>query len=669
MLAVRDLSVTFPTDGGVLRAVDHVCLEVHENEVLGIVGESGSGKTTIALALLGLLPARAVVDGEVTFRGRSLLGLSEHDWRELRGAKLALVSQEAMAALNPVVAVGKQVAEAIRAHSHGMSGRDVNQRAVELLDLVGIPDPQSRLGAYAHELSGGMRQRVVIAMAMANDPDVLIADEPTTALDVTVQAQVLDVIRRLHERTRSAIVLITHDLGVVAGLADRVAVMYAGRLVESGDTVTIFGRSAHPYTRGLLRSLPRLGGGPALPLTGIDGQQPSLADLPSGCAFHPRCPLALVPEPCGSEIPELRAAPTTGHATACHRAGEFGLAPTAVGAELGSTRRAFPLPRETVLDVRELVKHYPVRSGRLRQAASVVHAVCGVSFDVARGETLALVGESGCGKTTTARMILNLLPATSGSVRFRGRDVLGADGRALRAMRRHMQIVFQDPYASLNPRRSVGSIVAAPLRVHGATRAEARARVDELMALVGLDPGDVHRYPHEFSGGQRQRIGIARALALEPELVILDEPVSALDVSVRAGVINLLEDLQDRLGLAYVLIAHDLAVVRHAADRVAVMFLGKIVEIGDRHDIYLRPSHPYTQALLSAVPIPDPTRERKRTRILLVGDLSDAASPPSGCRFRTRCWKAEEVCSQQEPELVDRGQGHPVACHLAGPHP
>ncbi|MCA1842428.1 MAG: dipeptide ABC transporter ATP-binding protein, partial [Actinobacteria bacterium] len=419
-----------------------------------------------------------------------------------------------------------------------------------------------------------------------------------------------------------------------------------------------------PYTAALLRALPRVDDGPARRLVGIEGQPPSLLDLPAGCAFHPRCPLALLPDPCGREVPRLGVL-APGHLSACHRAEDVALRPPAVAAQ---SRRSHPRPLgdfEPVLEVRDLVKHFPGRGGRLGRDGGVVHAVCGISFSVARGETLALVGESGCGKSTTARMILNLLPATSGSVRFRGEDVIGLGGKRLRAMRRYMQIVFQDPYASLNPRRSIGSTIAAPLRVHGVPRANAAARVEELMTLTGLDPRDVHRYPHEFSGGQRQRVGIARALALEPELLVLDEPVSALDVSVRAGVINLLEELQGRLGLTYVFIAHDLSVVRSTADRLAVMFLGKVVETGTRDDVYLRPAHPYTQALLSAIPIPDPDRERKRRRILLTGDLPNPAAPPSGCRFRTRCWKAEDICSRDEPDLVDRGNGHPVACHFA----
>ena len=657
VLSVRDLRVRFPTDDGPLQAVDGVSFEVHENEVLAVVGESGSGKTVTMLAALGLLPPTAEASGEVMFDGRDVLGLPEHELDRLRGRRIAIVFQEALAALNPVQRVGDQVAEAITTHDHHLHRRRVHERTIELLELVGISDPAVRSRSYPHELSGGMKQRIVIAMAIANDPDVLIVDEPTTALDVTIQAQVLDVLRRVQRRTRAAIVVVTHDLGIVAGLANRVAVMYAGRVVEAAGVRELFASPSHPYTRGLLASLPRIDRpGSTSRLAGIPGSPPSLVAVPTGCPFHPRCPRADVPDPCATMVPELRSL-GSGHRAACHFAGEDRIA--SVAAPPSDAPRDAPAPTEVVLEVQDLVKHFP------RRRDSDVHAVCGVSFTVGRGETLGLVGESGCGKTTTARLILNLLPATAGSVRYRGDDVLAARGRDMRALRRQMQVVFQDPYASLNPRRSVGSIIAAPLRVHGMYRHGGAARVEELLALTGLEPAHANRFPHEFSGGQRQRISIARALALEPQLVVLDEPVSALDVSVRAGIVNLLEDLQDRLGLAYLFIAHDLAVVGHVSDRIAVMYLGKIVETGTRDDVLIRPSHPYTQALLSAVPIPDPELEVSRTRIVLTGDLPSATSPPSGCRFRTRCWKAQDICAEEEPALVDRGQGHPVACHFA----
>ena len=632
--------------------------DLDENEILGVVGESGSGKTVSMLAVLGLLPAEAEVTGRVLFRGVDLLGLRERELDQYRGRRLAVVVQEAMAALNPVQRVGQQIAEAITTHDRRAAHASVQERVAELLGLVGVADPDGFARSYPHQLSGGMRQRVVIAMALAKEPDVLIADEPTTALDVTIQAQVLDVLRGVRRQTGAAIVLVTHDLGIVAGLADRVAVMYAGHVVETADVRRLFSTPAHPYTRGLLGSLPRVEErGSTSRLTAINGHPPSLVAVPTGCPFHPRCPEARLPEPCAAAVPELVAAGAAGHRAACHFAGE--LAPLVIAAGPARPTGEGRESSEVVLVAQDLVKHFS--GGRKAE----VHAVCGVSFTIARGETFALVGESGCGKTTTGRLVVNLIPATSGALSFEGEDVLGMGARRMRALRRRMQIVFQDPYASLNPRRSVGSIIAAPLRVHGLHRDGGRERVEELLTLTGLEPAHANRYPHEFSGGQRQRISIARALALEPRLLVLDEPVSALDVSVRAGIVNLLEDLQERLGLSYLFIAHDLAVVSHAAHRVAVMYLGKIVETGTRDDVFARPAHPYTQALLSAVPIPDPVAGASRRRILLTGDVPSPLEPPSGCRFRTRCWKAQDVCSREEPALVDRGQGHPVACHFA----
>jgi peptide/nickel transport system ATP-binding protein len=683
LLEATGLSVTFPTRDGDVRAVRDLSFTLERGETIGIVGESGSGKSTVALGVLGLLPKYARVTGSVRLMGRELVGLREEEMAKIRSSTIAYIPQDPLTSLNPAFRVGDQVSETIWTRGKATK-EEARRRAIELLEIVGIPKAADRADDYPHEFSGGMRQRVVIAIAMANDPDVMIADEPTTALDVTIQAQVLEALRAAKKETQASLILITHDLGVVAGMADRVMVMYAGKPVETAPVDAIFYESKMPYTLGLLGSLPRMDARDPAPLRPIPGSPPSLLNLPSACPFAPRCPIAY--QRCLTEEPALTGV-SPDHATACHRSAELtpgdtnlfaptwtdtegdgsgaALVPAEVSADGDGTRPA--AANGTLIEVHDLVKHFPIRGGRLiRHTIAEAQAVSGVSFDLVERETLGLVGESGCGKTTTARTVLQLLTATSGSVRYRGTELVGQSRKQLRPMRQNLQVVFQDPYASLDPRMPVGEIVAEPLKVHrrwdGKTGPK---RVDRLFELVGLNPEHRNRFPHEFSGGQRQRVGVARALALDPKVVVLDEPVSALDVSIQAGVVNLLEELQDRLGLAYLFIAHDLSVVRHICDRVAVMYLGKIVEIGTSNQIYETPAHPYTQALLSAVPVPDPAIERQRRRILLRGDVPSAILPPSGCRFRTRCWKAQEICAQEEPTLTERGQGHPVACHFA----
>ncbi|WP_026422594.1 ABC transporter ATP-binding protein [Actinokineospora inagensis] len=676
VLGVRDLTVSFPDERGRVTAVRGVSWSLRPGEVLGVVGESGCGKSATALAVMGLLPLGAEVGGSVRVHDRELLGLRDDELAAVRGRSVAMVFQDSLSALNPVYSVGFQVAEAVRAH-HPELGRDeAVERAIELLEVVGIPNARERIADYPHEFSGGMRQRVVIAIAMADDPDVIIADEPTTALDVTIQAQVLDALRTAREQTGAATVLITHDLGVVAGQADRVVVMYAGKVVESGTVEEVFYSPRMPYTLGLLGSLPRLDGRQQARLTPIAGTPPPLDRPITGCAFAPRCPLAT--DLCRTEEPPL-ASVDGEHLAACHFSADLvgkrpqdvfpprpaPPPPDAPVAEQATPIITTPTVAAPIVTAASLVKHYRVRGGGLfRRDRGELHAVCDVSFELSAGETLGLVGESGSGKSTIAKLLMSLEDPTGGRVLLDG-EPLSRRGHA-----RDLQIVFQDPTNSLDPRMTAAELVAEPLRVNGTGRREARARALELLRSVGLSGARSERYPHEFSGGQRQRIGIARALALRPRVLVLDEPVSALDVSVQADVINLLEDLRDALGLAYLFIAHDLSVVRHIADRVAVLYLGRVVETGDRDAVFDRPRHPYTRALVSAVPLPDPRAERARERIVLTGDVPSPAHPPSGCRFRTRCPKylaeltdAQRArCSGEVPALLGG-----VACHWAEP--
>jgi peptide/nickel transport system ATP-binding protein len=677
VLEVRDLAVTFRAAAGDVRAVRGIGYELARGEVLGIVGESGSGKSASALAVMGLLPATARVEGSVRLNGQELAGLDDRSFARLRGSSIAMIFQDPLSALTPVYTVGHQIAEAVRVHND-VSREAAMRHAVELLELVGIPRAQQRAGAFPHEFSGGMRQRVMIAMAIANDPDVIIADEPTTALDVTIQAQVLEVLRTAREATGAAIVLITHDLGVVAGSADRVAVMYAGRLVEQGTVYDVYERPRMPYTMGLLGSIPRVDESGRRPLVPIEGAPPSLASLPPGCPFAPRCPL--VYDTCRKVEPALLPIGAPGQVAACHRAPyieEGNLTPADVfPAPRVPEPTAARMPRErrpVVLAAEGLVKHHPLLKGAVfKRQVGTVRAVDGISFDIREGEALGLVGESGCGKTTTVLEVLELDRPQDGRVVVLGMDTAELGARERRPLRRDVQVVFQDPLASLDPRLPVSDILGEPLRTHGLAKERVAGRVRELLALVGLEPHHAGRYPQQFSGGQLQRIAIARALALEPKLLVLDEPVSALDVSIRAGVINLLEELRSRLGLSYLFVAHDLSVVRHVADRVAVMYLGWIAEIGDVDDVYEGPAHPYTQALLSAIPIPDPRKERARRRILLEGEAPSPLDPPTGCPFRTRCPKFAALeeglrrrCIDEKPTLHAVGDDQQAACHYA----
>jgi peptide/nickel transport system ATP-binding protein len=673
LLDVRDLTVSFPSESGRVEAVRGVSYTLTKGKVLGIVGESGSGKSVSSLAVMGLLPDSAHISGSVRLNGVELLGRSDRDMSKIRGNVMSMVFQDPLSALTPVYTVGDQLAEAVLTH-RDVDKKAAYKRAEELLDLVGIPNAAERVRAFPHEFSGGMRQRVMIAMAVANDPDLIIADEPTTALDVTIQAQILEVFKTAQEVTGAAVVLITHDLGVVAGFADDVLVMYAGKPVEIAPVDELYAQPRMPYTIGLLGSIPRLDTGRGQPLTPIEGSPPSLVSLPPGCPFTPRCPARIAK--CSEVEPSLEALTTT-HRAACHRAKEIqsGMLPAsdvfpAIAIKPGELERTPREQRKAVLEISNMVKHFPLTKGAVfRRTVGAVHAVDGVSFDIREGETLALVGESGCGKTTTIMEILSLQPPMGGTVAVLGKQVVGLSRSDRMQIRRDLQVVFQDPMASLDPRLPVSDIIAEPMRTHGWSRAKTDQRVRDLLLTVGLDPKlHLARFPSQFSGGQRQRIAIARALALNPRMIVLDEPVSALDVSIQAGVLNLLEGLRADMGLSYLFVAHDLSVVRHISDRVAVMYLGRIVELGFVDDVFTAPSHPYTQALLSAIPIPDPVAERNRKRVLLTGDLPSPANPPDGCRFRSRCplyltlpEDRQRRCAEVDPALMPlTAEGHPA---------
>ncbi len=644
VLSIRDLAVRFEGTGRIINAVRGISLDVYANEVVSIVGESGSGKSVTALACAGLLAKSARISGSIQLGGQEMVGADAPTLREIRGRDIGVVFQDPATTLNPLMPVGRQLVEGEIARGR-LSTRDGPATAVELLRAVDIADPDHRARQYPHQFSGGMRQRATIAMAMAGAPKLIIADEPTTALDVTVQAQVLALLARRQQETGAAVVLITHDLGVVAEVAHRVAVMYGGRIVETGLVRDIFERPRHPYTAALLRSAPRLGAQGAR-LDAIPGQPPTPTDLPPGCVFHPRCHLSGGRARCREEEPALVAA------SACHFAEEVQLVSASDG-----ERTTAKLVGADLLQVDDLKVHFPIRTGFLRRVTRVVRAVDGVSFSLAAGETLGLVGESGCGKTTTGRAIMGLIGATGGEVRFGDQRVDRLSRTGWRAVRRRMQYVFQDPFSSLNPMLPVAEAIAEPLKIHGVFEDFGGAAwIARLFEMVGLSPSVGHRLPKDFSGGQKQRIGIARALALKPELLILDEPVSSLDVSIQAQIINLLQDLQRDLGLAYLFIAHDLSVVKHISDRVAVMYLGRVVEMGVARDLFAHPRHPYTQALLSAVPEPDVSR--RAGRIVLTGEIPSPANPPSGCRFHPRCFRASDRCRVEIPVFVEG-----VACH------
>jgi peptide/nickel transport system ATP-binding protein len=656
LIAVEELSVEFDTARGRVRVVDRASWSARPGEILAIVGESGSGKSVSALAVMGLLarPAGRVVGGRVMFDGRDLISLPPEEMRALRGREIGMVFQEPMSSLNPILSIGVQITEPLMLHLK-MTPPQARARAAELLALVGISEAERRLDQYPHNFSGGMRQRVMIAIALSCNPKLIIADEPTTALDVTIQAQILELMKDLSVRLGITQVIITHNLGIVARYADRVAVMYGGAVVEEGTAAQVFAKPRHPYTRGLLRSVPRLDLARGPKLETIEGQPPDMSKPTAGCKFAPRCPHRI--GLCDTAPPMRLLA--DGSRSACHRDGELGNIVQVLPERLRAPA-VVEVPASPLLVVHSLTKHFQVRSGR----GAVVRAVEDVSFTVEAGQTLGLVGESGCGKTTIGRMILRLEQATRGSVLFDGEDILTASSARMKNLRTQVQVIFQDPYSSLNPRIRVGDIIGESLKVYRRTSGPAQTaeRVASLLEQVGLLADMAVRYPHQLSGGQRQRVGIARALAMEPRLIVCDEAVSALDVSIQGQIINLLDELQHKQRLAYLFIAHDLAVVRHLAHRVVVMYLGHIMEVAGRDDLYAAPLHPYTLALIDAAPVPDPVRERERAARPLRGEIPSALNPPAGCVFHTRCPRADAQCRMETPALREIRPQHFAAC-------
>lgn len=684
VISVRDLTVSFASEAGTVHAVRGMNFDLYPGKTLGIVGESGSGKSVTSMAIMGLLDKNASVKGSITYHGEELLNKSDFEMSEIRGKGIAMVFQDPLSALTPVFSIGDQIKEALVTHNPKMTEQQIHDRSIELMNLVGIPDPEGRLKSFPHEFSGGMRQRVMIAMAIANDPDVIIADEPTTALDVTIQAQVLEVLRKAQRETGAAVIFITHDLGVIAGVADDIVVMYAGRPVEKADVDSIFDHPAMPYTMGLLGAVPRSDRERNSRLVPIPGSPMNLVNMPKGCPFAPRCPLAT--DICHTTEPAMEPVPgRPGQSVACHRTQEIvskGLTFHDVYTVAEAAKSKFAgVPRDErkmVLDVKHMRKTFPLTAGGfLRRKIGEVKAVDDVTLDVREGETVALVGESGSGKSTTLMEIMAFKQPQDGEIEMFGTKLEHKMPREKRReLRSSVQYVFQDPMSSLDPRLPIYDILAEPMKVQHYSKEQIRERIGELMRLVELNPDQVDRFPTQFSGGQRQRIAIARALSVNPQLVLLDEPVSALDVSIQAGVINLLEDLQNKLGVAYLFVAHNLSVVRHISSRVAVMYLGRIVESGDTEDVFEHPLHPYTQALISAVPVPDPKAERTRQRIVLEGEVPSPTETFEGCPFMGRCPLMPKLSAEQQarcrgerpalrPYDTSRPSGHQVACHFA----
>ena len=665
LLQIKDLHTDIEIRSGVVRALSGVDLHVNPGETLGIVGESGSGKTMTALSLMGLLPQGGKVSsGSIILDGQDLTKMPLHLKRKMRGTKVGMIFQDPLTSLNPTMKIGLQVCEPLRVHEK-LSKREALARAVEILKRVGMPRPEVVINNYPHQLSGGMRQRVMIAMALVCKPRILIADEPTTALDVTTQMQILDLIDELRDEYKMGVILITHDLGVVAGHTDRVAVMYAGRIVETAPTKTLFTEPKHRYTSSLMAALPERALAAGTKLFSIPGAPPSLTNLPKGCRFAARCLWAT--DECRAGYPDLSG--DDNHTFSCfHPVQEGDESPAVLQAMMDSGKAedavdaTGQISHEVLLDVKEASRVYESSgSGFFKRDKGVVSAVDRVSITVNKGETYGLVGESGCGKSTVGRLIAGLERPSGGAIELDGRDLAKLKGRDAVRIHRDVQMMFQDSYAAMDPRMRIDQILAEPMSIQKTGNARQIAeRIMEILEQVGLTEEVLDRYPHEFSGGQLQRLGFARSLTLAPDLIVADEPVSALDVSVQAQVLNLMKDLQQELGLSYLFISHDLAVVQYMADRIGVMYLGRIVEEGPAHEVVKNPKHPYTKALIDSIPVPDPEFQHDESAIKLTGEPPSAVNPPKGCRFRPRCPFAGEECKVQ-PMLTD--ETHRVACH------
>ncbi|MBQ7520683.1 MAG: ABC transporter ATP-binding protein [Clostridia bacterium] len=669
LLEVKNLVTTFRNEGKEFNAIEGVTLHVDRGEIVGIVGESGSGKSVTMLSVLQLIasPGR-VADGEVYLEGvdGNLLSYDKESeiMRQVRGGRISMIFQEPMTSLNPVLTVGYQIQENVMLHTK-MSPEEAKKRTIEAMKMVNIPDAESRYDYYPQQFSGGMRQRIMIAMAMAPNPDILIADEATTALDVTTQAQLLEMIRDIAKKTNTAVIMVTHNLGLVARYAERIYVMYGGHVMETSDCKEIFHQTQHPYTRALLRAIPRLDDPKNRILIPIDGLPPVPSQRPEYCPFYPRCEYRC--DKCLKHTDATLKETRPGHYSACCltqeelaqkeeelRHKDYGASPDRHPAEA------------LCLDVRDVRKYFPVYKGLMKRKVGEVKAIEDISFTIRKGETLGVVGESGCGKTTLARCIMRMYEPDEGQIIFEGTDVAHASDKELKPYRPKVSMIFQDPFSSLDPRQNAGSIVGESLKIHGLVKdqAEYTAKVDELFRKVGLDPALKERVAHEFSGGQRQRIGVARALSSNPSLIICDEPISALDVSIQAQIINLLEEIQAEMGISYIFIAHDLAVVKHISDRILVMYLGRIMEIAPCDELYEHSLHPYTLALLSAIPVADPVIEEGREAIRMQGEVPSILKRPTGCPFHNRCPQCTERCKQETPHLREASDGHYVACHL-----